>query len=64
MKTTYKLLNIYLDGRSLPTRIPNVFDIKEVPECCELEEEIIDGYCKKYTELITEKTLMNPVFSL
>ena len=40
MKSTYKLLNIYLDGQSLPARVPKIFDVTEVPECPELEEEM------------------------
>ena len=40
MKSTYKLLNIYLDGQSLPAQAPKIFDVTEVPECSELEEEI------------------------
>ena len=40
MKSTYKLLNIYLDGRSLPTQIPKIFDATDVAECCELQEDM------------------------
>jgi len=40
MKSTYKLLNIYLDGQLLPTLAPRIFDAAEVTECCELEEEM------------------------
>ena len=40
MKSTYKLLNIYLDGQSLPAQVPTIFDAAEVPECFELEEEM------------------------
>lgn len=40
MKSTYNLLNIYLDGQSLPERVPRVLEAAEVSECSELEEEI------------------------
>lgn len=40
MKSTYKLLNIYLDGQSLPAQVPTIFDAAEVPEYFELEEEM------------------------
>ena len=40
MKSTYKLLNIYLDGQPLPVQAPKIFDAADVSECCELEEEM------------------------
>jgi len=40
MKSTYKLLNIYLDGQALPEQVPRIFDTAKVSECCEIEEEM------------------------
>ncbi len=40
MKSTYKLLNIYLDGKLLPAQVPKIVDAASVRECCELEDEI------------------------
>ena len=40
MKSTYKLLNIYLDGQPLPAQIPKMLNAAEMPEYYELEEEM------------------------
>ena len=38
MKSTYKLLNIYLDGRSLPTQIPKIVGAAEASKYYEIED--------------------------
>lgn len=40
MKSTYKLLNIYLDGRPLPTQIPEIVGTAEVSKYYEIEDEM------------------------
>ncbi|MCF0132312.1 MAG: hypothetical protein HUJ72_00450 [Blautia sp.] len=40
MKSTYKILNTYLDGQELPEQDPRIFDATEASECCELEEGV------------------------
>ena len=40
MKSTYKLLSIYLDGKPLPTKIPKTSNDTNVSEYYEFDEEI------------------------
>lgn len=39
MKSTYKLLSIFLDNQNLPMPAPRLIALSEVPECAEISED-------------------------